>query len=29
VLVEAGDTQQVFESPREERTRDYVAGRFG
>jgi phosphate transport system ATP-binding protein len=28
-LVEFGDTQQVFEAPRAERTRDYVAGAFG
>ena len=29
VLVEQNETRAVFESPREERTRDYVAGRFG
>ncbi|GAB4552965.1 MAG: phosphate ABC transporter ATP-binding protein PstB [Phycisphaerales bacterium] len=29
VLVESGETAGVFEDPREERTRDYVAGRFG
>ncbi|HWH92866.1 MAG TPA: phosphate ABC transporter ATP-binding protein [Baekduia sp.] len=28
-LVEFGDAQQVFEAPRAERTRDYVAGAFG
>jgi phosphate transport system ATP-binding protein len=28
-LVELGDAQQVFEAPRAERTRDYVAGAFG
>ena len=28
-LVEHGPTQQVFEAPREARTRDYVAGAFG
>ncbi|MCB0878296.1 MAG: phosphate ABC transporter ATP-binding protein, partial [Thermoleophilia bacterium] len=28
-LVEYGDTVQVFDSPRDERTADYVAGRFG
>jgi phosphate transport system ATP-binding protein len=28
-LVEFGDTAQVFEAPRAERTRDYVAGAFG
>jgi phosphate transport system ATP-binding protein len=28
-LVEYGDTQQVFENPREEETANYVTGRFG
>jgi ABC-type phosphate transport system ATPase subunit len=28
-LVELGPTKQVFESPREARTRAYLAGRFG
>ncbi len=28
-LVEYGDVQQVFEAPRAQRTRDYVAGAFG
>jgi phosphate transport system ATP-binding protein len=28
-LVEFGEAQQVFEAPRAERTRDYVAGAFG
>jgi phosphate transport system ATP-binding protein len=28
-MVEAGATEQVFESPRDPRTADYVAGRFG
>jgi phosphate transport system ATP-binding protein len=28
-LVEFGETAQVFEAPRAERTRDYVAGAFG
>jgi phosphate transport system ATP-binding protein len=28
-LVEFGDAEQVFEAPRAERTRDYVAGAFG
>jgi phosphate transport system ATP-binding protein len=28
-LVELGDARQVFEEPREERTREYVAGAFG
>ncbi|MGF1509293.1 MAG: phosphate ABC transporter ATP-binding protein PstB [Myxococcota bacterium] len=28
-LVEDGPTRQIFDEPREERTRDYVQGRFG
>jgi phosphate transport system ATP-binding protein len=28
-LVEVGDTNQVFEAPANERTRDYVGGAFG
>ena len=28
-LVEYGATDQVFQSPRAQRTRDYVAGTFG
>ncbi|SON53945.1 Phosphate import ATP-binding protein PstB [Hartmannibacter diazotrophicus] len=28
-LVEAGDTEQIFVTPRNERTKDYVTGRFG
>ena len=28
-LVEKGDTDQIFTNPREERTRDYITGRFG
>lgn len=28
-LVEYGDTQQLFSHPQDERTRDYVTGRFG
>ncbi len=28
-IVEAGPTRQIFESPRDERTADYVNGRFG
>jgi phosphate transport system ATP-binding protein len=28
-LVEFGATKQVFESPRDKRTEDYVTGRFG
>jgi phosphate transport system ATP-binding protein len=29
VLVEAGRTEDIFSSPKDERTADYVAGRFG
>lgn len=29
VLVEAGDTQQIFTNPRDQRTEDYITGRFG
>ena len=29
LIVEAGDTRQIFEAPRDERTSDYVNGRFG
>jgi len=28
-LIEVGDTEQVFTSPRAQRTRDYITGRFG
>lgn len=28
-IVEYGDTDQIFTSPREERTKDYITGRFG
>jgi phosphate transport system ATP-binding protein len=28
-LVEQGDAQQLFDAPREERTREYIAGAFG
>jgi len=28
-LVEIGDTEQVFTNPKEERTQDYITGRFG
>ena len=28
-LVEQGDTEQIFTNPQEERTRDYITGRFG
>ncbi|RMB08912.1 phosphate ABC transporter ATP-binding protein PstB [Eilatimonas milleporae] len=29
VLVEHGDTTQIFTSPQDDRTRDYITGRFG
>ncbi|MBM3560728.1 MAG: phosphate ABC transporter ATP-binding protein [Alphaproteobacteria bacterium] len=29
VLVEAGDTETIFTNPRDERTQDYITGRFG
>jgi phosphate transport system ATP-binding protein len=29
VLVEEGETEAIFTNPREERTRDYITGRFG
>jgi phosphate transport system ATP-binding protein len=29
ILAEVGDTQQVFTSPRDKRTEDYITGRFG
>jgi phosphate transport system ATP-binding protein len=28
-LVEKGETEQIFTNPREDRTRDYITGRFG
>jgi phosphate transport system ATP-binding protein len=28
-IVEIGETTQIFENPRDPRTRDYVHGRFG
>lgn len=28
-IVEYGDTDQIFTSPNEERTKDYITGRFG
>jgi phosphate transport system ATP-binding protein len=28
-LVEFGETDQVFTRPREQRTQDYITGRFG
>ena len=29
VLIEEGPTEQVFQNPREQRTQDYITGRFG
>ena len=29
ILVEEGDTDQMFTNPRDERTQDYITGRFG
>jgi phosphate transport system ATP-binding protein len=29
VLVEYGRTTQIFEDPRDQRTEDYISGRFG
>ena len=29
VLVETGDTEQIFTAPRDQRTQDYITGRFG
>jgi phosphate transport system ATP-binding protein len=29
ILVEFGDTERVFTSPRDERTQGYITGRFG
>ena len=28
-LVEYGETSQIFTNPREERTKDYITGRYG
>ena len=28
-MVEYGDTSQIFTNPREERTKDYITGRYG
>jgi phosphate transport system ATP-binding protein len=28
-MVEYGETSQVFTSPRDKRTQDYITGRFG
>jgi phosphate transport system ATP-binding protein len=29
VLVEAGETDQIFTNPKDRRTQDYITGRFG
>jgi phosphate transport system ATP-binding protein len=29
ILVEQGDTQQIFTNPQQKRTQDYITGRFG
>src|SRR3546814_20450897 len=29
ILVEVGETEQIFTNPREQRTPDYITGRFG
>jgi phosphate transport system ATP-binding protein len=29
ILVESGDTQQIFTNPKEKKTEDYITGRFG
>ena len=29
LLIEAGATEQVFRTPREKQTEDYITGRFG
>ena len=29
ILVETGDTEQIFTNPRDKRTQDYITGRFG
>jgi phosphate transport system ATP-binding protein len=29
ILVETGQTEQIFQSPRDKRTQDYITGRFG
>jgi phosphate transport system ATP-binding protein len=29
ILVEEGDTPQIFTNPRDKRTQDYITGRFG
>jgi phosphate transport system ATP-binding protein len=28
-IVEYGDTETIFTNPREERTKDYITGRYG
>ena len=28
-LIEYGDTQKIFEQPKDKRTEDYITGRFG
>jgi phosphate transport system ATP-binding protein len=28
-LIEIGDTAQIFDAPRDERTASYIAGRYG
>jgi phosphate transport system ATP-binding protein len=28
-LIEFGDTEQIFTSPHDKRTQDYITGRFG
>ena len=29
LLVESGDTEQIFTNPKDKRTQDYITGRFG
>ena len=28
-LIEYGDTEEIFEKPKEKKTEDYITGRFG
>jgi phosphate transport system ATP-binding protein len=28
-LIESGETQTIFTAPRDQRTQDYITGRFG
>ena len=28
-MIESGDTEQIFSSPADKRTEDYITGRFG